>query len=78
MPVDPWDYDNLAKRMAETRRANRLARSASPSPHQKILRNMLIVKMRDDGVSLAEIADTYGISCGRVRFILRRHLGLSR
>jgi hypothetical protein len=69
-PVDDrWDFDNLAKRMAATRRANRAARSHA-SPNQKILRNLLIVQMSKDGMKQREIADIYGITQARVRYII--------
>jgi Homeodomain-like domain len=72
MPLDDrrWDYVSLSRRMALLRQESIRVRSHS-HPSEKILRNMLIVQMSKDGISVAEIAEAYGISRTRVAQIVR-------
>ncbi len=73
-PVDDrWEYFSLARRMAALRQELLRARRSHSSPNQKILRNLLIVQMSKDGMTQREIAEIYGISAARVRFIVNRH-----
>jgi DNA-binding CsgD family transcriptional regulator len=68
----PIDLNGLANRLALLRQESLRVRSHA-NPHAKILRNLIMVQMAADGMSLREIAAIYGITRNRVGIIVRRH-----